>query len=277
VTSHRATAQSLVEFSLVAPILLFLVVAVWDGGGLLREQLILQESARAGARLAATGFGTVQTDQIVSAARAAGGDLPLGPSDPVSVDPVAGSVDVSHTHQLYTPILRRLWGNGSGEVVLHARAQFAVPTQGPLHVTLPAPAIACTFDMDIPALDNNKGWFSPPLQIAARTDAGYFLSRLLVNWSFVSEASSVEIALYQGNPFASKTNPTDHLAPKDVSNVYAPWPIVKDGGPTMGLSINVTAPTITPGSTYTVYFYNFGNRVPTNSLATFTYLKTACP
>ena len=272
--SRRASAQSLVEFALVAPILLVLVVAVWDGGSLLREQLILQESARAGARLAATGYGTVLADQVVSAVRAAGSDLPIGASDPVAVDPVAGTVNILHSHQLYTPILRRLWGNESGAIALQAQAQFYIPNAGPDPVSVAAPAVPCTFDIDIPALDNNSGWFSPPLPVAARADAGYFVSRLLANWSFGAEAGSVEVALYPGNPFANKTNPTDHLAPTQVPGALS---IDKQGTKVWWLSIDATTPQITPGSTYTVYLYNFGSKLPRNSLATLTFLRTGCP
>ena len=79
---RRARGQSLVELALVAPILILLAMAVWDGGSVLREQVVLQQAARDGARVAATGYGTSVLDSVVSDAVAVSArDLPGGDGD----------------------------------------------------------------------------------------------------------------------------------------------------------------------------------------------------
>jgi hypothetical protein len=274
--SRGAPAQSLIEFALLAPVLLLLTVAVWDGGGLLRDQLILDGAAQAGARLAATGYGSIRPDEMISAVRAAGADLPLAAADPVSVDPVGGTVTVSHSHGLYTPLLRRLWGNGSGTVTLQATAKFYVPVSvlSPTLVPVPAPPAPCTFDLQIPALDNNSGWFSPPFQLATRADAGYFVGRLLVNWT-IPLSSSIELAVFANNPFAGSSNPMTgaQVAPSKIPGLRV---VDKQAEPSTGISIDATTPIVAPGSTYTAYFYNYGNPLRA-SVGTVTYLKASCP
>jgi TadE-like protein len=273
----RAPAQSLIEFALVAPVLLLLAVAVWDGGSVLREQLILDAAARAGARLAATAYsgpGAIQLGDVKSAVYAAGVDLSLGASDPVTFDPVAGKVTVSHTHALYTPLLRRLWGNGSGTVTLQAQATFYVPVPvlSPTLQPSQAPPAPCTFDLNIPALDNNSGWFSPPFQLATRNEPGYFVDRVLIYWA-LPPGKNIELGLFANNPFAQMSNPVSHTSPPQVSGVLV---TDKVGGLTPGVSVDVTRPTVTAGSTYSAYFYNFGAALGA-TVATVTFLKAGCP
>jgi hypothetical protein len=276
---RRAPAQSLIEFALLAPVLLVLVVAVWDGGSVLREQVILDAAARAGARLAATaysGSGSIQPGDVTSAVYAAGADLPLGTSDPVTFNAASGTVSVSHVHALYTPLLRLLWGNGSGAVTLQAQAKFYVPVPvlNPTLVPAPVPAPPCTFDLNIPALDNNAGWFSPPFTLGSRSVAGYFLNRVLVYWA-LPPGKNVEMSLFAGNPFANMTNPVGHTSGGQVQGTLVTNP-PKVGGLTPGLSLDLTSPNTTAGSTYTAYFYNFGAPLDP-SLATVTFLKAGCP
>ena len=52
----RGPGQSLVELALVAPIVIMLAMLAWDGGSVLREQVVLQQAARDGARVAATAY-----------------------------------------------------------------------------------------------------------------------------------------------------------------------------------------------------------------------------
>ena len=275
-SARRAPAQSLIEFALLAPVLLVLAVAVWDGGSALREQLILDGAARAGARLAATGYGSVQASEMVTAVQAAGADLPLGASDPVTVDPKAGTVTVSHTHALYTPLLRLLWGNGSGTITLKAQASFYVPAPvlTPTLVPVPVPAAPCTFDLNIPSLGNNSGWFSPPFTLGSRSVAGYFLNRVLVYWA-LPPGKNVELSLFAGNPFANMSNPVGHTSGGQVAGTLVTNP-PKVGGLTPGLSLDLSSPSTTAGYTYTVYFYNFGAALDP-SLGTVTFLKAGCP
>jgi len=140
----RSRGQALVELALVAPILILLAMSVWDGGGALREQVILQQAARDGARVAATGYGpTVLNTVVANAVIASARDLPALSSTPGYLTisyPDAQSVQVrlTYAHSLITPVLRQLWSGGSGSISLHAAATFYLPQLTPVPATLVA-------------------------------------------------------------------------------------------------------------------------------------------
>src|ERR1700694_2938362 len=108
----RAGGQSLVELALVAPILILLAMAAWDGGSLLREQIVLQQAARDGARVAATAYGQgvplATIDHAVLASARDLSDLSTTPGYLAVTYPDAQSVQVAlhYDHALYTPVLR---------------------------------------------------------------------------------------------------------------------------------------------------------------------------
>ncbi|HEY0580760.1 MAG TPA: TadE family protein, partial [Chloroflexota bacterium] len=138
----RGRGQALVELALVAPILILLAMSVWDGGSVLREQVVLQQAARAGARVAATGYGrSVASSVVGNAVLASAGDLPGLSSTPGYLTityPDAQSVRVlvKYDHALITPVLRQVWGNGTGMVALQASATFYVPPLTPVPATV---------------------------------------------------------------------------------------------------------------------------------------------
>ncbi|HLZ29879.1 MAG TPA: TadE family protein, partial [Chloroflexota bacterium] len=141
------------ELALVAPILILLAMAAWDGGAVLREQVVLQQAARDGARVAATAWGqngvsavpltTIDATVKASAADLAGLSATPGylavtyPASPAQ----AVKVTLRYDHSLYTPVLRNLWGGPTGVVTLQASAVFLVPqlTQTPVAITPSTP------------------------------------------------------------------------------------------------------------------------------------------
>src|SRR6266851_9005131 len=145
VNARRARGQSLVEVALVAPILILLAMSVWDGGSVLREQVVLQQAARDGARVAATGYGTAVLDTVVAnAVIASARDLPGLSSTPGYVaisypDPQSVHVRVTYVHSLITPVLRQVWAGGSGTINLQASATFFLPRLTPVPATLELP------------------------------------------------------------------------------------------------------------------------------------------
>jgi hypothetical protein len=145
VNVRRSRAQSLVELALVAPILILLAMSVWDGGSILREQVVLQQAARDGARVAATGYGTAVLDTVVAnAVIASARDLPGLSSTPGYLaitypDAQSVQVRVSYAHSLITPVLRQLWAGGSGTIGLQASATFYLPQLTPVPATLVVP------------------------------------------------------------------------------------------------------------------------------------------
>ena len=162
----RSRGQSLVEFALVAPILILLAMAVWDGGSVLREQVVMQQAARDGARVAATAYAptvlppcaSTTTGSVADAVLLSAADLPTLSSSAGYLNvcyPDAQSVQVQVTsvHALFTPVLRWMWGGSQGSVTLRASATFylallpatvvpapATPTVTPVPTATPVPS-----------------------------------------------------------------------------------------------------------------------------------------
>ncbi len=59
------SGQSLVEFSIVLPILLLILIAIFDFGKLFMTDLVLQEAARDAARYASIGDNDLQLKQVI--------------------------------------------------------------------------------------------------------------------------------------------------------------------------------------------------------------------
>jgi TadE-like protein len=142
----RSRGQSLVELALVAPILILLGMAVWDGGSVLRDQVVMQQAARDGARVAATAYAPgagapciAPTTGIVADAvlASAGAELPglSGGASSLKVgvlsicypDAQSVQVQVTSVHALFTPVLRWVWGGSQGALTLSATATFYLP------------------------------------------------------------------------------------------------------------------------------------------------------
>ena len=104
-TSQRG--QSLVEFALVLPIFLILVLSIIDFGWALRAYLTATNSAREGARLGVTGATTQQiTDRTLtsSAGLLTAGDVTVTFSDPGHQPGTSVTVDVTYQYNYITPL-----------------------------------------------------------------------------------------------------------------------------------------------------------------------------
>jgi Flp pilus assembly protein TadG len=146
VSGGRRRGQSIVEFALIAPLLIILAMAAWDGGSVLRELIVLQQAARDGARADTSAFGGAQT-VVANAVLASAADLPALTAQMVSVtssDAQSVTVQVRYPHALITPVLRQLWGGGT--LMLSASATFYVPqlTPTPLSITPSTPTPTAT-------------------------------------------------------------------------------------------------------------------------------------
>jgi Flp pilus assembly protein TadG len=145
-------AQSLVEFALIAPILILLAMAVWDGGSALREQVVLQQAARDGARVATTSYGGAQQSVVQDAVLTSATDLPTLSATAnyltITSDPQSVTVRLQYAHQLITPVLRQLWSGGRGTLMLSASATFYLPqmtpTPGAVVPSTPIPSVTPT-------------------------------------------------------------------------------------------------------------------------------------
>jgi Flp pilus assembly protein TadG len=142
VTTADARGQSLVEFALLTPLCILMVMAVWDGGGVLRQQVVLQQAARDGARLAATGSAPLTavplcpTSTIVPAnspvsmaVSSSAGELSPVITSACYPDSTSIRVTASYVYALVTPVLGRVWEDtaGSGKKTLSASATFYLP------------------------------------------------------------------------------------------------------------------------------------------------------
>ncbi len=106
------TGTAAVEFALVLPLLLVIALALVQVGLVIRDRLLVEEAARAGARAAAV---EADPDAIVGAARSAAPDL-----DPSSLgvdvireggrgDPV--TVNVTYASAIKVPLVSWLFGS----------------------------------------------------------------------------------------------------------------------------------------------------------------------
>jgi Flp pilus assembly protein TadG len=143
--------QALVELALIAPVLIVLAMIVWDGGAALREQVVLEQAARDGARVAATGFGSasVASSVVCNAVLASARDLPnltCGAANIAYPDATTVTVSLRYSHALYTPVVREVWGGSPGTLTLTADASFYVPpaTQTPLTIAISTPLPTAT-------------------------------------------------------------------------------------------------------------------------------------
>lgn len=289
---RMGSAQALVEFALVAPILMLLAMVVWDGGSILREQVVLQTAAREGARVAATGYGaTVPAATINNAVLISARDLPQLSTTPNYVtvsypDARSVSVTVQYRHGLFTPILRNLWGNSGGVVVLHASAVFYLPTLTPVPATVvastplptstpsPVPPTAtpsptpitptatptpgpCTYTVAVPGLSNKRGYYLTFSTAAA--------GPISATWNLPDGSGNPSLDVYQNNPFSGDPNP---------DNVSPPAGSLGSGQPILS-TMRVTTLT-RPAGTYTIYLYEQGPAFSA-STATLTYATARCP
>jgi TadE-like protein len=227
--SRSSRAQSLVELALIAPIVILLAMSVWDGGSVLREQVVLQQAARDGARAAAIAYGgaslTVVQDAVLASAAA---ELPGLPNTPGylsvnynSPDPQSVQVRLQYAHMLVTPVLRQLWGSSQGTVMLSASATFYLPqltqvpativpstpiptatptptltptptvTPSPTATATPTPPGPCIRPFTFPSMAATTG-YSVTLHLTATSDI------TAVWFSDSGEASSLSITLYRG-------------------------------------------------------------------------------
>jgi Flp pilus assembly protein TadG len=293
VIARRARGQSLVELALVAPILILLAMSVWDGGSALREQVVLQQAARDGARVAATGYGTavlnsVVADAVVASAR----DLPGLSSTPGYLtisypDAQSVQVRVTYAHSLITPVLRQLWSGGSGTISLQASATFylpqltpvpatlvptptptptqtPLPTPTPLPTATPTPGITtCRYTITVPVLSNNSGyWF-----VVQLTDPSY----LDVTWTMAGgDKENIELFIYSNtptNPFSGQPDPTS-LAPPSGD-------LVNDRGNVSSLEVRTPQSNLT--GSFSVYFFKRGSSLSTPTDAVLEYQSRRCP
>ena len=260
--TRRTCGQSLVELALVAPVVILLAMAVWDGGSVLREQVVLQQAARDGARVAAAGYGqSVPSSTVADAVTASAADLPMLANTPgyLSIsypDPRTVQVRLTYPHTLITPVLRQLWGGGT--VVLSASATFYLPQLTPVPATIvastptptatPTPTstptvVTCNRDLTIPPLGNNTGFFDT-FQLTVS-------SSITATWT-TSEAvdGKLWLYLYAGDPFSGQPDP----APE---NFFPSDPVLASNSGDAGAGVSLSTSAESPG-TYTVYFFERG-------------------
>jgi Flp pilus assembly protein TadG len=107
--------QALVEFAIILPILLLLIMGIFEFGMLLNSYLTIQNAAREGARLGIVGGTDVEIDSLINSISPT-----LTPSDlTVSVTPVEISrnsgdtltVNVTYNYHMTVPIISALLNN----------------------------------------------------------------------------------------------------------------------------------------------------------------------
>lgn len=267
--------QSLVEFGLIAPVLILLAMAAWDGGSAVREQLVLQQAARDGARAAATAYGGASQSLIQDAVLASASDLPAlaNTGGYLTVTSTAASVTVrvQYLHVLITPVLRQLWARGTGTLMLSASATFYVPQQTPVPPRIvpstpiptptPSPSI-CARRVSIVPLSNNTGYYVS-LQLTAS-------SVITATWSINQGAGGqIELFLYWGTPFANQADPSNSTPP---SNPLAS----SSANSNQSTLVTLVSPQSEPAGTYTAYFFKRGTGLSESSIGSLAYNSGNC-
>jgi hypothetical protein len=304
----RLRGQSLVELALIAPIVIVLAMAAWDGGSLLREQIVLEQAARDGARVAATAYGaTVTTATIQAAVLASAGDLPALSTTPGFLTvayPNGTSVQVSlrYSHALVTPVLRQLWGGGA--VTLQSSAVFylphltpvpvvvtpstATPTPTPTPTRTPTPALTPTATAThtatptlTPTPSPTPTATPPPVTICSRSFTIPPMSNNLGYWITFEVTTTTPIAaLWELNSNGSNNIEVDIYAGTPFSganpNTSSPPPGEIAGKRDNNDHVLVISGSRAPG-TYTAYFFDRGSRLDEDSEATISYLSAPCP
>jgi Flp pilus assembly protein TadG len=295
VTGQRARGQSLVELALVAPILILMAMSAWDGGSVLREQVVLQQAARDGARVAATGYGqSVSVATICSAVAASAANLSdltcaLGNITYPTVDTV--QVRLTYAHALVTPVLRQLWAGGLGTMTLTASATFYLPQLTPVPATIvptgptatptlvptatstatptrtatPTPTVTPTrTPTPAPSFPCSGVPNSAPIPALA-SNQGYWCSIAVAASSYVAadwqdnNDPNNQIAIYQASPgpFAGQPDPLTASPPN--GNLATDF---QSNGVLWGTTTACQAP-----GNYAVYFFNQGARLQTTTQA----------
>ncbi len=95
------SGQSLVEFSIVLPMLLLILIAIFDFGKFFMTDLVLQEAARDAARYASIGDSDLQISQVIvqgaSVLQANLLHIIITPGERTSGDPVTVSISYPMT------------------------------------------------------------------------------------------------------------------------------------------------------------------------------------
>ena len=297
--SLNRRGQSLVEFALIAPVLILLAMGAWDGGSVLREQVVLQQAARDGARAAATAYGPGASLAIVQdAVLASAADLPAlrnttGYLSLTYPDAQSVSVRLQYAHSLITPLLRQLWGGGQGTVMLSASAQFYLPQLTPVPATIvastpiptatptptatPMPTVTPTLTPTpspsaTPTATSTPGVAAcvrdidiPPLD----NNSGYYVTLQLTTSSVIaagwtiseSVGGQIELSIYAGNPFAGVSDPT----PVNFSPSQTPL-FTSSANSNNTSAVGVTSfPQEEPSGTYSVFFFKRGTSLSQSS------------
>ncbi|QQE79449.1 TadE/TadG family type IV pilus assembly protein [Alicyclobacillus sp. SO9] len=107
----REEGQSLIEFALVLPVLLLLLMGIVDFGRVLSAYLVVSQTARDAVRYASIGGSNAAVGQAVQrdAGMLGAVSWTMDPTAPTSGQPV--SVTVSHTVNIFDPIMSMVLGS----------------------------------------------------------------------------------------------------------------------------------------------------------------------
>lgn len=107
--------QALVELALVVPVLLLLVLGIFEFGRLLNAYMTVQHACREGARLGMLGATDAEIEAVVASTAAVSLDttrLTVGVSPPISArtSGVVMTVSVTYTFEVVVPLIDRILG-----------------------------------------------------------------------------------------------------------------------------------------------------------------------
>jgi hypothetical protein len=268
----------------------------WDSGGVLREQVILQQAARDGARVAATAYspgaavGTVQ-QAVLDSAR----DLPGLSGTPgfMTLSYPDGGLSVQvvlvYDHALSTPVLRNLWGGAGGTVRLQASATFFVPqltavpaavvTSTPIPTPTPVPAATNT-PTSIPPTNTPTPTLSPtPTVTPTPTLTPIPPLHCTITVPPLSGDNGYIVLIQTNATNTIKITWTMRFGEPEAIDVYVvSWPGFQLVGSSSANapSVSVTTPPVAPGY-YVIDFYKRTSDLPWSTSATIDFMGANCP
>lgn len=130
--SHGESGQALAEIAIALPLLLLMLIGIWEFARAYQIQQVIVNAAREGARTvvlpgADPDSATVIVNNFLAGGRIAGATVTITPSVPpphTTGDPITVTVSVPYSFQLIGPVIRLATGNngGPGDITLSSQA-----------------------------------------------------------------------------------------------------------------------------------------------------------
>lgn len=127
---HGESGQALAEIAIALPLLLLMLIGIWEFARAYQIQQVVVNAAREGARVAVLPGADPDSAIVIVNGMLAGGSVPCDAcvtvtgNDGVTGDPMTVQVQVPYSFNLIGPVIRLATGNdgGPGDITLSSQA-----------------------------------------------------------------------------------------------------------------------------------------------------------